>query len=100
MLVAELRSEFPVAETWAYLNHATHGPLSRRTVAAIDQVARAWTVPPTMDGAAREAARGEAPVRHDRRLEERHARRPRAGRCRGSIRVHAWPLRVVSALGR
>jgi selenocysteine lyase/cysteine desulfurase len=48
--LAALRGEFPVAEEWAYLNHATHGPLSRRTVAAIDAVARAWTVPPTLGG--------------------------------------------------
>lgn len=54
--LAELRGEFPVAEDWAYLNHATHGPLSRRTVEAIDRVARAWTVPPTLSGAERDTA--------------------------------------------
>jgi cysteine desulfurase / selenocysteine lyase len=58
--LAALRAEFPVAETWAYLNHATHGPFSRRTVAAINQVALAWSVPPTMDGAAREGAMATA----------------------------------------
>jgi selenocysteine lyase/cysteine desulfurase len=52
---SEIRAEFPVTDSWAYLNHATHGPLSRRTVAAIDRVARTWLVPPTIDGAAREA---------------------------------------------
>jgi cysteine desulfurase/selenocysteine lyase len=51
-----LRVEFPVTETWAYLNHATHGPFSRRTVEAINQVALGWTCPPTMAGARREAA--------------------------------------------
>ncbi|HEY8884758.1 MAG TPA: aminotransferase class V-fold PLP-dependent enzyme, partial [Chloroflexota bacterium] len=51
-----LRVEFPVTETWAYLNHATHGPFSRRTVEAINQVALGWTCPPTMAGAKREAA--------------------------------------------
>jgi selenocysteine lyase/cysteine desulfurase len=50
-----LRAEFPVTETWAYLNHATHGPFSRRTVEALHQVALGWTVPPTMSGAKREA---------------------------------------------
>lgn len=54
--VEELRAEFPVAEEWAYLNHATHGPLSRRTVAAVDAVARAWMVPPTLGPTARDAA--------------------------------------------
>ena len=49
------RDEFPLTETWTYLNHATHGPLSRRTVAAIERVARGWTVPPTLDALAREA---------------------------------------------
>jgi selenocysteine lyase/cysteine desulfurase len=54
--LSSLRSEFPVAETWAYLNHATHGPFARRTVAAVDEVARAWACPPTMSGATREGA--------------------------------------------
>jgi selenocysteine lyase/cysteine desulfurase len=54
--VSLLRAEFPVAETWSYLNHATHGPFSRRTIAAIDQVAQGWSCPPTMSGAAREKA--------------------------------------------
>jgi selenocysteine lyase/cysteine desulfurase len=52
---SEIRAEFPVTESWTYLNHATHGPLSRRTVAAIERVARGWSVPPTLDAAAREA---------------------------------------------
>src|SRR5579859_5035996 len=51
-----LRAEFPVTENWAYLNHATHGPFSRRTVEAINQVALGWTCPPTLAGASREAA--------------------------------------------
>jgi cysteine desulfurase/selenocysteine lyase len=49
-----LRAEFPLTETWAYLNHATHGPLSQRTVAAINRVAQAFACPPTIDGAGRE----------------------------------------------
>jgi hypothetical protein len=40
-----LRAEFPVTESWAYLNHASYGPLSRRTVAAIEQVTRASSKP-------------------------------------------------------
>jgi len=58
-----LRVEFPVTETWAYLNHATHGPFSRRTVEAINQVALGWTCPPTMAGAKREAAQAGAGAR-------------------------------------
>src|SRR5689334_25292066 len=50
------RDEFPVTEEWAYLNHATHGPFSRRTSAAVARVAEAFACPPLMDGAAREAA--------------------------------------------
>lgn len=49
------RSEFPVTESWAYLNHATHGPFSVRTAAAVQRVAHAFAVPPQIDGAAREA---------------------------------------------
>ncbi|MGH2459286.1 MAG: aminotransferase class V-fold PLP-dependent enzyme [Chloroflexota bacterium] len=53
---SKFRDEFPVTESWAYLNHATHGPFSRRTLEAIDRVAHSWAEPPTMDGAARDAA--------------------------------------------
>jgi len=52
----KFRTEFPVTETWAYLNHATHGPFSKRTLEAVNRVAGSWSVPPTMDGALREAA--------------------------------------------
>lgn len=52
---SSFRGEFPVTESWAYLNHATHGPFSRRTLAAINRVALLWSEPPTMDGAVREA---------------------------------------------
>jgi len=51
-----LRGEFPVTEDWAYLNHATHGPFSRRTSAAVARVAEAFSCPPTMDNRAREEA--------------------------------------------
>jgi selenocysteine lyase/cysteine desulfurase len=50
------RDEFPVTEEWAYLNHATHGPFSRRTSAAVAAVAEAFACPPRMSGAAREGA--------------------------------------------
>lgn len=42
------RPAFPVTEEWAYLNHATHGPFSRQTIAAINAVAQAFACPPTM----------------------------------------------------
>jgi cysteine desulfurase / selenocysteine lyase len=43
-----LRAGMPVTETWAYLNHATHGPLPTRTVEAINHVASLWQCPPEM----------------------------------------------------
>lgn len=49
------RSEFSVTESWAYLNHATHGPFSARTVAALNRVGEAFAMPPSIDGNAREA---------------------------------------------
>ncbi len=53
---SQFRAEFPVTESWAYLNHATHGPFSRRTIEALNRVASFWAVPPMMDGALREGA--------------------------------------------
>lgn len=44
-----LRAEFPVAEEWAYLNHASYGPLPNRTVAAIRAAAEAFAFPPTLN---------------------------------------------------
>lgn len=38
-------SEFPVSEVWAYLNHASVGPLPNRTINALDEINRAFTVP-------------------------------------------------------
>jgi selenocysteine lyase/cysteine desulfurase len=46
--LSELRAEFPVTDEWAYLNHATHGPFSKRTVAALGRLAQGWTCPPTL----------------------------------------------------
>src|SRR5690348_16770021 len=50
------RDEFPVAEEWAYLNHATHGPFSRRTGTAVARVAEAFACPPLLNGGEREGA--------------------------------------------
>lgn len=38
--LAALRSEFPIAEQWAYLNHAAVGPFPARTVAAVTEWAQ------------------------------------------------------------
>ncbi|HEU5422692.1 MAG TPA: aminotransferase class V-fold PLP-dependent enzyme [Nitrolancea sp.] len=59
--LATLRAEFPIAEEWAYLNHAAIGPFSRRTEAAIAAVSGAFARPPSMGnayGEAIETARG------------------------------------------
>ena len=58
--LAMLRSEFPVTEKWAYLNHAAIGPFSRRTTAAVDSVVHGFTSPEDMDNAGRESAIGLA----------------------------------------
>ncbi len=38
-------TEFPMSSTWAYLNHATVGPLPQRTVHALDAFNRLFTIP-------------------------------------------------------
>jgi selenocysteine lyase/cysteine desulfurase len=38
-------SEFPVTGIWAYLNHATTGPLPQRTIRALDDINRAFAMP-------------------------------------------------------
>ena len=50
---AMMRSEFPVTEEWAYLNHAAIGPFSRRTTAAVDAVVHGFSSPEAMDRDAR-----------------------------------------------
>ncbi|MDQ3547427.1 MAG: aminotransferase class V-fold PLP-dependent enzyme [Chloroflexota bacterium] len=42
-------SEFPMTDIWAYLNHATFGPLPQRTVNALDEINRAFVVPHVRD---------------------------------------------------
>lgn len=54
--VATVRSEFPVTEKWAYLNHASIGPFSRRTTAAIDAVVHGFASPEEMDSVGRASA--------------------------------------------
>ncbi len=44
-----LRQQFPITETWNYLNHATHGPFSIGTATAIADLAHAWTQPADLD---------------------------------------------------
>jgi selenocysteine lyase/cysteine desulfurase len=51
-----VRSEFPVTEEWAYLNHAAIGPFSRRTTAAVDAVVHGFSSPEAMDRDGRAAA--------------------------------------------
>src|SRR6185312_13384515 len=58
--MATLRADFPVTEKWAYLNHASIGPFSRRTTAAVDSVVHGFSSPEEMDSAGREAASGLA----------------------------------------
>lgn len=43
------RGEFPVTETWTYLNHAALGPYPTRTADAIAAFARAWSNPAEFD---------------------------------------------------
>lgn len=43
--LAEWRSEFPVTDEWAYLNHAALGPLPQRTVKAINDIVAALARP-------------------------------------------------------
>lgn len=52
--VTALRSEFPVTQDWAYLNHAAIGPFSRRTTAAVEKVVHSFTSPLESDGGFRE----------------------------------------------
>ncbi len=54
--LASLRDEFPVTEAWAYLDHASYGPFSRRTAAAIEAVVGFFTHPETMPPGAHDAA--------------------------------------------
>ena len=54
--LATVRSEFPVTEEWAYLNHAAIGPFSRRTTAAVDAVVHGFSSPEAMDRDGRAAA--------------------------------------------
>src|SRR3954447_12603606 len=50
------RAEFPLTAAWAYLDHASFGPLPRRTSAAVAAVTAAFSSPATMDIGAYEAA--------------------------------------------
>jgi len=52
--LSAVRSEFPVTEEWAYLNHAAIGPFPRRTTAAIERVVQAFSIPIESDGGERE----------------------------------------------
>ncbi len=54
--LSTVRSEFPVTEDWAYLNHAAIGPFSRRTTAAIEEVVHGFSSPEEMDSEARGAS--------------------------------------------
>lgn len=47
--VSALRAEFPMTEEWAYLNHASLGPLPTRTVAAINRLASDFASPASMN---------------------------------------------------
>lgn len=38
-------SEFPMTDVWAYVNHASVGPLPQRTVRALDEINRLFSVP-------------------------------------------------------
>ncbi|HVX29278.1 MAG TPA: aminotransferase class V-fold PLP-dependent enzyme [Nitrolancea sp.] len=51
--LALMRSEFPVTDEWAYLNHAAIGPFSRRTTAAVDAVVHGFSSPEVMNREAR-----------------------------------------------
>ncbi len=44
-----LRQQFPITETWNYLNHATHGPFPIGTATAIADLAHSWTQPADLD---------------------------------------------------
>ncbi|TVR71419.1 MAG: aminotransferase class V-fold PLP-dependent enzyme [Sphaerobacteraceae bacterium] len=44
-----LRQQFPITETWNYLNHATHGPFPISTATAIADLAHSWTQPADLD---------------------------------------------------
>ncbi len=44
--VVSYRSEFPLTEEWAYLNHAAHGPFPTRTIEAVKRYAESWGSPP------------------------------------------------------
>lgn len=48
--VTRFRSEFPITEQWAYLNHASHGPYPIRTAEAIKAFADGWTNPAEFSG--------------------------------------------------
>lgn len=51
---ATLRAtEFPLTESWAYLNHASVGPFPQRTVRALDEINRAFTTPNVWEAASR-----------------------------------------------
>lgn len=55
------REEFPVTDSWTYLNHAAHGPYPRRTAEAVSNYAHAW-----MNPAAYDAAQNEQVLRETR----------------------------------
>lgn len=43
------RTEFPLVNEWAYMNHAAHGPYPSRTVAAVKAYADGWANPAAFD---------------------------------------------------
>jgi cysteine desulfurase / selenocysteine lyase len=46
---SSLRQQFPITQTWNYVNHATHGPFPIATSKAIADLANAWASPPDLD---------------------------------------------------
>ncbi len=60
--LASLRSEFTIAETWSYLDHAAIGAWPRRTVAAVNAFANGFASPPGFFGEATEQAPQRAAV--------------------------------------
>lgn len=48
--VTTYREEFPLTESWSYLNHAAWGPFPTRTIEAVQQYAASWGSPPDVPG--------------------------------------------------
>ncbi len=48
--VTTYREEFPLTNTWSYLNHAAWGPFPTRTIEAVQEYAASWGSPPDVPG--------------------------------------------------